>query len=402
MGLLAGRAFAQGEDAPVARAGEPFAYASPVGCPPRSEFVARVNARQSVRSTSDVDMGLNELLARVVVESSRTRGFLYFRDARIGSRKVNANTCDEVVTGLALIAGVSLDGPTSVPDAPELGGDGLGVDGQGYGGYSSEDAASPVRLEPTSEASGANVTPAATSKPSVAPNSVAQPTTVSVSSSRRGTNSDAAKIRETPRPEPVAARGEETLGDEPRATMSEAESRPLVSSALVVGFGAAGGVWTALERSEPRVDGFFELGERGNTWAARVGGFAAWGDASALSWSANWTAYGGRLEGCPFMGGRGWHLGVCALGELGAVLVRSSSSAGNAAFDRRLLWADAGIGLRVGSPQVWKVNVEAEVDAVVPLTRYTLTFEEPAATLAHVPTVALMLRLGFRMRPAAE
>src|SRR5690606_4790558 len=114
-------------------------------------------------------------------------------------------------------------------------------------------------------------------------------------------------------------------------------------------------------------------------------------------WSATWRTYGGRLEGCPLFGGTGWHLAVCALGGLGAVVVQGASSVGNVSRDASVLWADVGVGVRVGSPKLWKVNWEAQLDAVVPITRYELVFEQPTVTVARVPNVAAVLSLGVRV-----
>src|SRR5690606_14750800 len=111
--FLAANALAQTESS---RSIISFTYTSPAECPQRSEFVARVDARQSVRSAAEVDYALNEMLSRVVIEPSRTLGYVYFRDSRLEARKVTAGTCDEVVTGLALIAGVSLDVPVRPPE----------------------------------------------------------------------------------------------------------------------------------------------------------------------------------------------------------------------------------------------------------------------------------------------
>src|SRR5690606_27762368 len=57
-------------------------------------------------------------------------------------------------------------------------------------------------------------------------------------------------------------------------------------SELAVGVGAYAGLWTAFARPELRVAGFFEVGDRHNTWAARAYGFAALGDEAVSSWSA--------------------------------------------------------------------------------------------------------------------
>lgn len=409
--LLVGRAYAQPERVPDDGSGA-YAYTSPVECPQRSEFASRVNARQSVRTTSEVDGALNELLARVVIEPSRTAGLLYFRDARLAPRKVNATTCDEVVTGLALIAGVSLDGPASAPDvtAPGSGlldsGADSGASGSAVGGASRNavptptaargiEGSSEVTTPPERSASttgvGASKAPTATSNIVEAPSADAE---------RRAVSRPAAAARNTRRLDPVAVRREEDGRGAPGE--DEGDGGSSQDSAIAVGFGAAGGLWTALGRPEPRLDAFFELGDRHDVWTARIAGFTAWGDASALTWSADWAAYGARLEGCPIGVGQRWRLTACALGEVGALTVHSSSSVGSDVDDAQLLWADAGVGLRVASPAAWKINVEAQLDAVVPFTRYNLTFEAPAASLAHVPTVAVVLRLGFRLRPGVE
>lgn len=425
LSLFVGSSYAQ--QSPAKRDRDAFGYASPLDCPQRSEFVARVNARQSSRSSSEVDHALNELLSQVLVEPSLQRGMLHFRDARTSPRQVTASTCDEVVTGLALIAGVSLDGPANAPDVaaaePTAPSGGPALNPRNV----NPSATSPNAPNPSADNSlgerataGDNgseekvgATPNGPPGPSRAP---VQPLTASsrdnelpvpARSPQPTTSIAPAPPLQSPpatvsllESEAIAVRRQARSSEVTRDSGFDRFSAPSRANSVSTGLGAAGGVWTAFGRPELRLDGFFELGS--DDWAARVGGFATWGDNTALSWGARWAAYGGRVEGCPVVIGRSWHLGVCGLGELGAVKVSSDSSADDGVDDAQLLWADAGLGLRVGSPPKWKVNLEAQLDAVVPFTRYVLRFEEPAATLARVPTGAVMLRLGFRWRPGVE
>lgn len=445
--FLAANALAQTSSSrtPVA-----FTYTSPSECPQRSEFVARVNARQSVRSASEVDNALDELLSRVVVEPSRTLGYVYFRDPRLEARKVSAGTCDEVVTGLSLIAGVSLDGPARAPDAVAVDGDERnrdpdatkdpaakvsnqpGVSAQtpptvapSSGSTSERQTATasvavgarPYGVPPTAQTGAATqgarptvLAPAsaapvprkstASAASASAPNASTAPRARAANASADAVSPEAAGASQsapaTARPTDDVARRNEDDTEAHRTVDAQTTMLAQVSE-ISVGVGVSVGVWTGYTRPEARINGFFELGDRRSTWAARAYGFAAWGDDAASSWSATWRTYGGRLEGCPIFGGTGWHLAVCAVGELGATVVQADSNVGNVARDTSLLWADIGAAIRVGSPRLWKVNWEAQLDAVVPLTRYELVFERPAVTMARVPSVAVVLSLGGRL-----
>lgn len=408
IGLLVGKSHAQAQQSPTT-GGSQFAYSSPAQCPGRDVFVERVGARQSSRSGREVAEALNELLSQVVVQTTQARGVLYFRDPRVSPRKVTASSCDEVVTGLALIAGLALDVPTSLPEVvasesaapksvvPEPATPSMAVDSSTE---ARSDTASARDGAPGNASVGAELDKGASMPEAKKPDD-ASPNAAHAGPSRAAQRSSGADTsRGSSGVASVRLEREAAFDDYARG----AESRDDTSSdgALEVGFGVAAGMWTALSRPELRADGFFELANRPHSWATRIGVFGAWSEATAANWSADWATYGARLEGCPIWGGRGWHVGACALAEVGGLVVHGKSSVGDQADDARLLWADAGVGVRVGSPLDWRVNVEAQLDAVAPLTRYSFTFMRPAASLAHVPTAAVMLRLGFALRSGTK
>lgn len=358
--LLADKGHAQRDESLTSQAKAPtFEYSSPAECPAREEFVKRVNARQSLPSTDGVHAALDALLLRVVVAPSSIEGWVHFRDARIAPRKVASSTCDEVVTGLALIVGMSLREPADRPN-------------------STADK-TPLDTFVTSDAARASAASASARELAAIPPEASIPAAVTKA-----------------RPSSVPSVPRVQLGVSPRDTA------PLQEYGTAVGVGAAGGLWSAFGRAQPRFDAFFELGEATGAWAARLNAFATWDNDTELSWSADWFGYGARLETCPVLGSPGWHVGFCALAEVGAVSVRGRSGVGNRVDDARLLWADAGVGVRLGSPSLWKVNLEAQLDAVVPFTRYALVFEQPAVTLAQVPAVVFVARVGFRLQPALD
>ncbi len=378
-----------------------FAYQSPPGCPQRAEFLARVHARQSALTAGQIDAALGDLLAHVEVEPSGKTGRLEFRDELVASRHVAANNCDEVVTGLALIAGVSLERPMSTlessnqrggtPRAPAAG-DVAAADPDGASGQSAN------FLETTtapSAGSGLGVAP--TPSAAVAASTTERPASTGVT--RRSGPSEG-RIAPALRPSDSSS---------PRDAAAEIDADDAVGvrdgqvqdGAWNVGFGVGAGAWTAFERPQFRAAGFVELAPRSDAWTLRVTGFASPATATDENWGVDWTVYGGRVETCPVSWRYGWSLGGCVMGELGMVGVEGRSHVGGAVRDERLLWADAGIGVRGSSPSAWGLNLEAQLGVAVPFTRYEWKFESPAATLGNVPAATLFLELGLRFRPGS-
>lgn len=397
--LLARHGYAQSDAVTSPDVGAaPFEYSSPAGCPARAEFVKRVNARQSLRGPQGIDAALDAQLHRVVIGSS-SEGWVHFRDARIAPRKVTASTCDEVVTGLALIVGMSLAEPERPVPSQEV----LPPGDQA----ASKEARPNESLSPPRGTSSplpvaiAGVRAPSTSSSGLAAPTAQQPPTEVVTSApgRTAVGAPSEEKAPAPGPRPPLPKNERPVPEAIVRLGQAAEDGIAQDEDYAVGLGATGGAWSVFGSIQPRGDAFIELASLRRGWAARINPFATWHNDAALSWSAEWFGYGARLEMCPVLGARRWNVGLCALTEVGAVSVRGRSSVGNAVNDARLLWADAGVGVRVGTPRFWKVNMEAQLDAVVPLTRYGLVFERPSVTLAEVPPVAFMARLGFRLQP---
>jgi hypothetical protein len=106
-------------------AGEPvrFEYRAPVGCPDAEAFVSRVQAR-----TSRARLGAPGELARtfaveVRVEAGGVSARLTFTDSRGASvvRAVRGETCDEVVSAIALVTALAIEAGTTEPSAPAEG-----------------------------------------------------------------------------------------------------------------------------------------------------------------------------------------------------------------------------------------------------------------------------------------
>lgn len=87
-------------------------YKAPAGCPDESSFVQRVDARigqASLASSADVDA--RPMIVEVTVQPTESTGRLELpsTEGQNVVRAVSASSCDEVVSGLALIAALSIE-----------------------------------------------------------------------------------------------------------------------------------------------------------------------------------------------------------------------------------------------------------------------------------------------------
>jgi len=112
--------------APTAARGEAgrfrFAYHAPSGCPDERTFVDRVAQRiDRTRLASSTDPDAAQIAVDVSVRETDSSGRLEFVDAggETVARTVSGRTCDEIVSGLALIAALAIEArPAPEPAVP--------------------------------------------------------------------------------------------------------------------------------------------------------------------------------------------------------------------------------------------------------------------------------------------
>jgi hypothetical protein len=99
-----------------------FVYRAPEGCPDERTFVERVAARiESTRLASQSDTGASTMAVDVSVRDTESSGRLEFVDSsgETVARTVSGRSCDEIVSGLALIAALAIEARvTTEPAAP--------------------------------------------------------------------------------------------------------------------------------------------------------------------------------------------------------------------------------------------------------------------------------------------
>jgi hypothetical protein len=317
-------------------------YRAPVECPDAPIFIERVRTRvPSARMAEPEDLA-REVSIVVALDEEGYMARLDFVDVRGDTitRTLAGKTCDEVVSGIALVTALALEAQhetTQNDTAP----------------------ATTTANEPSGEETPPG--PPLTAPPStpIEPESA-------------------------PRPEPAARRRRATrLG-------------------FRHGAGAgAGNAWYLAPGTPVVFDGMFRLSHTSLAGSLRAG-FRGWisNTTTIGGRSANFLGYAASIEGCPTSWPRSFPvrfepcLGV-ALGVLEAHGNRTEQLEDTA--DARIFWADArGIArFRLAVSKLVELDGQAELG--IPLRTHRFLFENPQQTVFEVPRIGLGWRAGVML-----
>lgn len=288
-------------------------YTAPDGCPNAADFLARVRGRSPTLVVAADGELARSFAVTIATEPAGTVGRLEFVDSNGEnvSRVVRGETCDEVVSSVALVTALVLGAPAT--DPPPLEG-----------------------VEPAPHA----------------------PPAASVS----------------PAPPPPPAPKKE---------------RPVMGAGFGAGYigwaGPSGGLG---------IDAFFDVifHERGPT--LRIGAWHWRATESSGGRSADFRAWGGRLERCPFVLPAGAFFAMpCLATNLGYFRGEGVEGTGVARPQSSgIFWADLLLLARVGVRLGTLVSLEAQGDLEFPLIRHTFGFRDPnggpSVTVYEIPAVS--------------
>lgn len=127
--------------------------------------------------------------------------------------------------------------------------------------------------------------------------------------------------------------------------------------------------------------------------SVRLTGYYATGEKSGEVGGARVRMYGVRVDGCSFFlrSGRWLEAAPCVDFAMGAI--HAEGIIANPDQDTRV-WVDAGVSARGRLLAASWLAFEAQAGMVVPLTRYTLEFQEPDRLFYKIPAVGARMLLG--------
>lgn len=300
-----------------ARAAEPvrFRYSAPDGCPNAAEFAERVRERSPALVVAGEGELARSFAVTVAADASGAVGRLEFVDAdgENVSRVVRGETCDEVVSSVALVTALVLGAPVTEP--PPLEGDG-------------------------------------------SPPSTPAPATLASA---------------TPAPPPAAPLREQPV--------------------MAMGFGA-GYIGWAGPSGGLGVDALFDVAFRKQGPTLRLSAWHWRASEAAGGRSADFRAWGGRLERCPLiLSGGAFFAMPCLATNLGYFRGEGVRGAGvQSPQSSGIFWADVLLIARVGVKLGRFVALEAQGDLEFPLVRHTFGFRDPnggpPVTVYEIPVVS--------------
>lgn len=356
------------------QSGANFEFEAPGVCPSRDAFVEAVRERVPTEQRANVPRRLSELIDGVSIDASGKRGQVAFAgDSTSAPRSVNAESCEEVVTSLALICAIALNS-------------------------SAEQAAgAPALTELESETSGAAAGAAAAGTEASAQGQPPPPLPPPPSPSEQlaeGGSDDLSQKQSAPEEDEPSVESdddaEETDTDRSDDTDREAElirpaSGPSVHDSYEWSVGAGGRVdtWTGPELAL----GFDALVSVASTldWSLRAGVVHTRSRASVDERDADFRLYAARLEGCPTRWvNEDWVIEPCVTVSVGLLLARGlEESALARAQQSETPWVDAAVVVRAQTPLLGPVRFEAQLELGTAVTDHRFEFEDPEVTLFH-------------------
>jgi hypothetical protein len=348
-----------------------FEYEAPPQCPQRAEFRARVRERLLGAGFETSATERPPSLVRVRVEPAVRRASVELHDADGSSvtRVVQGDTCDELVAGVALITALA------------------------FGAQSNETTPPPGEANPPAAEPEVATAPGVANQPAATQARRAQPV-----SAKNPKNAAASK-----RPAPLRAPANpmRAAGQQPADEAATAANPARLGAPRELGWDAGAGGWVSSWLSPTRTLGadlFLRLGGRGAGWSARLSGLYGAATARPDARRADFSFWGGRLEGCP-LGVELWsslHLEACAAAELGSLTgTGREESALREGAEQSVFWAAAVLAARLRAPVTRWVTVEAQAELGLPITSHEFVFEQPDRQVFQVPNVGGAGRIGL-------
>lgn len=310
----------------------PGSYVAPDGCPSEGEFRARIKAaidrdRLDVRVEA-IRSGLYR--GRIVVD---------FEEGSVTERVIDAPSCEEVVTALALVANLAVD------------------------------------EHQESQRSSVPATTTTTVAPAIAPE----------------TTTTAARASETPPPSPPPAAA--AVASRPTASAEPAEARTAAPPPPPRGFdlGASGGVTGAVGPGAlPVAGGFVEYRFSRRGPSVRLGGGASLGSAEATSavGRASFRSWGGLLDACPWALGLGTRFSATACARLEVGVLHAEGVGVSPVREEDVTWLAAGLPLRVRAWVARRVFLELEGTPRVPLRPHRFVLDPGETEVFRIPAVS--------------
>lgn len=329
-------------------------YRAPVGCPEASAFIERVRQRVPTARMATPEELARELVIVVEEDEDGFSARLDFVDVRgeTITRTLAGKTCDEVVSGIALVTALALEAQhESAGATPD---------------------ATPGAAPAEAPASGEGEPAAADNLPEPAPPS--PPPAKPVVAQRP-------KLRSKPSP--------------PRA-----HPRPAAPH-LLYGAGLAGGnAWSVAPGTPLAFDAAFRLGHSALSGSVRVGARTWISDEKVGSRSASFLGYAAGLDVCPVAWPAETPLRVePCLGTTLGVLEGKGDASGTLPVteSKRILWADVRGILRLRLAVTAQVDLEAQGELGVPLRTHRFLFQNPDETVFQVPAFGPGWRAGVML-----
>ncbi len=351
-----------------AEIGARIEYAAPSGCPDRADFERRV--RERLLSESIDPKSLEQLVVRVLVEphKQRARVELEGGDGARVERAVQGRTCEELVSGVALITALAFGAheQAKAEAAAEVKPEQPGP-GEPEQPTPPESAATPAKAEAETRSKKLiPLKPPPKSRPRVVPKSELPP---------KGDPADVPEDRGV----------EATAGERSRRALSaEAGAGGWISS------------WLAPTRMLG-VDAFARLGPKSASWSVRASAAVGSAMAEVGDRRADLRFYGGRLEGCP-LGARllaRLSAEACGAAELGALAgAGQAGSALREASEQTVFWGAAVLLARARSG-LGPLVIEAQAELGIPISRNEFVFQNPREEVFQAPDVGAAGRLGI-------
>lgn len=336
-------------------------YAAPPVCPSPDEFQAEIAARAPRAQFADASARARTLVVRITPRRSGYHGSLVVRelDGTESTRSVDASTCAQVATGLALIAALAVDSKAN-------------------------------------EASSAAAS-AASANGNAGTNGSETPTSAGANSSGNKTND--APSPNSPEKKPDSETKETTATQKKNPTDESDEekdrgtSSPSTPHAIEFSFGIDGGLVGGMSPSVlPTLPVFLEIGRgRGHgilTPSARVRFERPGGDADSSSQgSAHFTWTEGSADLCPIAYSPISRLRLvpCVRGEVG--VVDASGSGATPTREETRPWVVLGLVARGRADLVGPLFAEIEGGLGAPLVRDRF-YLEPDFTVFRASAVA--------------
>lgn len=322
-------------------------YRAPLECPDVPVFVERVKKRIPSARLATPDELARAVTIVVGFDEDGYMARLDFVDVRgeTITRTLSGSTCDEVVSGIALVTALALEAQREL--SREVGADPAAPSAE-TPGDAPPAADAPVQAEPGPPAP-------------VAPSPVAPPP--------------------PPRDEPPRR--------EPRR------------SGFSHGAGVGGGnAWYVAPGTPAVFDATFRLAHASLPGSARAG-FRSWISTLTLGdRSARFLGYAGTLEACPIEWPRTGRvrLELCLGVTLGVLEGEGERTQSLPLVDSaRIFWADARAVPRLRAALTRLVELEGQAEVGMPLRTHRFLFQDPEETVFDVPSVGLGWRAGVML-----